>query len=50
MDPNGRADPYVKLKLIDTATNVSRHIHSNKYKTKTIKATLNPEWNDTFQL
>ncbi|VDO04352.1 unnamed protein product [Rodentolepis nana] len=42
MDPNGLADPYVKVKL--TADGEK----NRKFKTKVVKASLNPEWNETF--
>ncbi|KAM9306254.1 rabphilin-3A [Pholidichthys leucotaenia] len=42
MDSNGLADPYVKLHLLPGASK------SNKLRTKTLKNTLNPMWNETL--
>ncbi|XP_074647192.1 calcium-dependent protein kinase C-like isoform X2 [Tubulanus polymorphus] len=44
MDPNGLADPYVKLKVVPSDSS------SKKQKTKVIKATLNPHWSEKFIL
>ncbi|XP_060765356.1 rabphilin-3A [Neoarius graeffei] len=42
MDSNGLADPYVKLHLLPGASK------SSKLRTKTLRNTLNPVWNETL--
>ncbi|KAI9515303.1 Double C2-like domain-containing protein alpha [Dissostichus eleginoides] len=42
MDFNGLSDPYVKLHLLPGACK------ANKLKTRTIRNSLNPVWNETL--
>jgi Ca2+-dependent lipid-binding protein len=44
MDPNGLADPYVKIKIVPDDSGKS------KQKTRTMKANLNPVWHEKFVL
>ncbi|KAJ8783841.1 hypothetical protein J1605_008884 [Eschrichtius robustus] len=49
MDHNGLADPYVKLHLLPGAS--KDHfcsLQANKLRTKTLRNTLNPTWNETL--
>lgn len=48
MDPNGLSDPYVKIKLIPTTNDGHKKSSGGKYKTKTVRATLNPQWLEKF--
>lgn len=50
MDPNGLSDPYCKIKLIPTTPDVSKKQLPIKYKTKTVRATLNPQWLEKFTM
>ncbi|CAH8634833.1 unnamed protein product [Heterobilharzia americana] len=44
MDPNGLADPYVKIKFGPSDE------FGRKFKTKTVKSNLNPVWDETFTI
>lgn len=50
MDPNGLSDPYVKIKLIPTTPDASKKQLKSKYKTKRVRATLNPQWLEKFAM
>ncbi|KAA3674396.1 classical protein kinase C alpha type [Paragonimus westermani] len=45
MDPNGLADPYVKIKLLPSDESAKV-----KWKTKVCRSTLNPVWEETFYI
>ena len=44
MDPNGLADPYVKVRLVPESNGKA------KMKTKMVRSNLCPAWNETFSL
>ena len=51
MDPNGLSDPYVKIKLIPTSDGSRKQLQQqSKYKSKTVRDTLNPQWLDKFTM
>ena len=47
MDANGLADPYVKIRLIPDNKKADK-LH--KHKSKRLKETLNPVWNEEFEM
>ena len=47
MDANGLADPYVKIRLIPDDKKADK-LH--KHKSKRLRETLNPIWNEEFQM
>ncbi|XP_020601819.1 calcium-dependent protein kinase C-like [Orbicella faveolata] len=49
MDPNGYSDPYVKIKLIPESAEINSKMKM-KMKTKTIKKSLNPVFNESFDI
>ena len=50
MDPNGLSDPYVKIKLLSTTSDVAKNHLKSKHKTKRVRATLNPQWDENFTM
>jgi classical protein kinase C len=50
MDPNGLSDPYVKIKLIPTTPDATKKQLKSKFKTKRVRATLNPQWFEKFTM
>jgi len=44
MDPNGLADPYVKVRLVPESNGKA------KLKTKMVRSNLCPAWNESFSL
>ncbi|XP_063715748.1 protein kinase C-like isoform X2 [Symsagittifera roscoffensis] len=50
MDVNGLADPYFKMRLFPEDPALSSHGSSFKFKSKIIKANLNPEWDEQVEI
>ena len=50
MDVNGLADPYFKMRLFPEDPALSSHGSSFKFKSKIIKANLNPEWDEQVEM
>ena len=47
MDVNGLADPYLKVRLFPEDSGQTGNGPGFKWKGRIIKATLNPEWDET---
>lgn len=57
MDPDGTSDPYVKIKIIGNESGTTIYSNGsndstnfNKFKTQIQKSTLNPDFNEVFEI